>query len=77
MTPIHFHYTSKGRASQERCVAAVSDLAEARDHATRIVRSLMMDPGPEDLRSWILHASDELGNEPFVVPFAFVLGKPH
>jgi hypothetical protein len=34
MTQIHFHCTSKGRASQERCAAAVSDLAEARDHAT-------------------------------------------
>jgi hypothetical protein len=28
-------------------------------------------------RSWILHVSDNLGDELFVVPFAFVLGKPH
>jgi hypothetical protein len=53
----------------------VSDLADA--HATRIVQSLMMAPGPEDWRNWILHAGDKLGDELFVLPFAFVSGKPH
>jgi hypothetical protein len=29
------------------------------------------------LRGWFLHVNDDLGDELFVVPFAFVLGKPH
>jgi len=47
------------------------------DHATRIMKSLTMLPGPEDLRSWLLHVCDDLGVELFVMPFTFVLGKPH
>jgi hypothetical protein len=31
----------------------------------------------EDWRGWILHVNDDLGDELFVVPFSFVLGKPH
>jgi hypothetical protein len=31
----------------------------------------------EDWRGWVLHVNDDLGDELFVVPFAFVLGKPH
>jgi hypothetical protein len=32
-------------------------------------------PNSEDWRSWILHVSDDLGDELFIVPFAFALGK--
>jgi hypothetical protein len=52
-------------------------LAEANDHAARVVRSLVMSHGPEDWHSWVMHVSDDLGEEIFVVPFAFVLGKPY
>jgi hypothetical protein len=45
MTQIYFHCPSKGRASQQRRVATVSDLAEARDHATRIVQSVPWSAG--------------------------------
>ena len=31
----------------------------------------------EDWRDWVLHVSDDQGDELFVVPFTFVLGKPH
>jgi hypothetical protein len=55
----------------------VKDLAEARDHAASVVRSLTMACSLEDWRDWVLHVNDDLGDELFVVPFAFVLGKPH
>jgi hypothetical protein len=76
MTQIHFHCSKNGRAL-ERLAVAVEDLAEARDHAARIAHSLMMKPGPEDWRSWTLHVCDDLGDELFIVPFAFALGKAH
>jgi hypothetical protein len=41
-----------------------------------VVRTLIMGPGEEDWRSWVLHVSDDLGDEIFAVPFASVLGKP-
>jgi hypothetical protein len=42
-----------------------------------VVRSLIMAPGPEDWRGWVLHVSDDDGEEIFDLPFASVLGKPH
>ena len=77
MTQIYFQCSNNGRLLPECRVVAVADLAEARDHATRIMKSLTMLPGPEDLRSWLLHVCDDLGVELFVMPFTFVLGKPH
>jgi hypothetical protein len=55
----------------------VGDLAEARDHATRVMQSLITARCPEDWRDWVLHVSDDLDDEIFVVSFASVLGKPH
>ncbi|WP_372482593.1 DUF6894 family protein [Bradyrhizobium ivorense] len=52
-------------------------MKEARDHASGFARSLTLKGGTEDWRSWIIHVTDDLGEELFVVPFAFVLGKPH
>jgi hypothetical protein len=38
-----------------------------------VVRSLIMAPSDEDWRSWILHVSDEHGDEIFDVPFTSIL----
>jgi Domain of unknown function (DUF6894) len=57
--------------------AVVNDLAEARDHATRLVQSFINEHSLEDWRDWVLHVSDDQGDELFVVPFIFVLGKSH
>jgi hypothetical protein len=46
-------------------------------HAACVVRSLISARSAEDWRSWVLHVIDDLGDELFVVPFAFVLGKVH
>jgi hypothetical protein len=77
MTQVYFHCSSGNEILVDHCGAKVDDLAEARDHAARIVRSLTMARSLEDWRGWVLHVNDDLGDELFVVPFAFVLGKPH
>ena len=77
MTDVYFHCSSNGRLLPRRQVVAVESLTQARDYAACVVRSLLTTPGMEDWRTWILHASDELGDELFIVPFAFVVGKPH
>ena len=41
------------------------------------VGSLVAQPGREDWRQWVLHVSDEDGDEIFEMPFASVLGKLH
>jgi hypothetical protein len=41
------------------------------------VRLLIATASLEDWRDWALHVSDDAGDVIFVLPFAFVLGKPH
>jgi hypothetical protein len=77
MTQIYFHCSNPRGVLLDRRSTAVDDLAEARDQAACVVHSLTMTHSVEDWRSWILHVSDDLGDELFVVPFALVLGKPH
>ena len=77
MTQVYFHCSNAKEALIDRCGAVVDDLAEARDRAASVVRSLTMARSPEDWRGWILHVNDDLGEELFVVPFAFILGKPN
>jgi len=77
MTQIYFYCSNAKEVLIDRCGAMVDDLAEARDRAASVVRSLTTARSLEDWRGWILHVNDDLGEELFVVPFAFVLGKPN
>jgi hypothetical protein len=77
MAQVYFHCFNARGTLIDRCGADVGDLAESRDHASRVVHSLIAAPSQEDWRNWVLHVSDDLGDEIFVVPFASVLGKPH
>lgn len=77
MAQVYFHCSNPEGELIDRSGASVGDLIEAHDRAAFIVRSLLMTPSTEDWRGWVLHASDELGYEIFIVPFASVLGKPH
>jgi hypothetical protein len=77
MTQVYFHCSNTKEVLVDRCGAVVDDLAEARDHAACVVRSLTMARSLEDWRGWVFHVNGDLGEELFVVPFAFVLGKQH
>ncbi|WP_439369655.1 DUF6894 family protein [Bradyrhizobium sp. DASA03120] len=77
MTQVYFHCSNSKEELVDSCGTVVEDLAEARDRAASVVRSLTMGRSIEDWRSWVLHVIDDLGEELFVVPFAFVLGRPH
>ncbi len=77
MTQVYFHCSNTQKVFVDRRGAVVDDLGEARDHATCVVQSFTSERNPEDWRDWVLHVSDNQGDELFVVPFTFVLGKPH
>ena len=77
MPQLYFHSSNAKKVFVDHRGAAVGDLAEARDHATNVVQSLTKTRSLEEWRDWVLHVSDELGDELFIVPFAFVLGNPH
>jgi len=71
MTQVFFH------CSTARKVFLDPRLAEARDHAARLVQSFTSELSLEDWRDWVMHVNDDQGDELFVVPFTFVLGKAH
>jgi hypothetical protein len=75
VTHVYFHCSSARGILIDQYGAAVDNLVEARDHAARVVRSLIMAHSAKDCRDWVLHVSDDVGVEIFVVPFAFVLGS--
>lgn len=77
MTELYFHYSDAKGALVDGRTATVTDLAEARAYAELVIRSLIVQPGPEDWRGWVLHVSDDLGDELLALPFASVLGRPH
>ena len=77
MTQVYFHCSNTRKVFVDRRGAVVADLTEARDQATSVVQSFTNERSLEDWRDWVLHVSDDQGDELFVVPFTFVLGKPH
>ena len=77
MTQVYFHCSNSREVRIDRSGEAVSDLAEARDRAACVVRSLIMEESAEDWRDWVVHVSDDFDDEIFEVSFASVLGKAH
>lgn len=77
MTKVYFHCSHAEEVLVDQRGAIVSDLMEAPGLAASVVRSLARARNHEDWRGWILQVSNDLGDELFIVPFAFVLGKPH
>ena len=77
MAQLYFHCSNTQEILIDRIGAAVGDMTDARDHAACVVRSFIMTANAEDWRDWVLHVSDDLGEEIFVMPFASLLGKLH
>ena len=77
MVQVFFHCSNTYGMLVDRHGAAVSSLTEARDRADQIMRSMILTPGAEDWRDWVLHVSDDDGEEIFDLPFTSLLGKPH
>jgi len=77
MTEVYFHYSNTRGVLVDRDGTSVGSLTEARDYAELVMRTLILAPGPEDWRNWVLHLSDDLGDEILALPFASMVGKPH
>jgi hypothetical protein len=77
MADVYFHYSNGRDVLIDRIGTVVEGVSEAREHAVRRARSLIMTPGPEDWRRWVLHITDDDGEELLELPFSTLLGKPH
>ena len=76
MTQVYFHCSRSKNVFVDYSGAVADDLVEARDHATRVVQSFTNERNLEDWRDWVLRVCDDQGDELFVVPFTFVIGRP-
>ena len=77
MAQVYFHCSSSREVRVDQFGAVVSSLAEARDRAASVVRSLIMERSAEDWRDWVVRVSDDFDDEIIEIPFSSVLGKPH
>ena len=77
MTHVYFHYSNADELILDPLGIVVEDVAEARQRAHGIIRAFMESAGPDDWRSWSLHARDQDGDELFFMPFASVIGRLH
>jgi hypothetical protein len=77
MARVDFHYSNSEGVCVDQRGTAAGNLTEVREHAVRVVHSLITAQGPEDWRDWTLHVSDDLNDEIFVLPFSSMLGKLH
>ncbi len=59
----------------DRRVAEVDDLLAARNYAKEFVWSFMKTAQLQDWRSCRLHVRDQNGNDIFVMPFPWALGR--
>lgn len=77
MTEVYFHCSDASHDLIDVSRTAVTDLSEACTHALRLVHAMMAKPNAEDWRGWELRATDDLGVELFVIPFASAIGRLH
>ena len=77
MAQVYFHYSSARGVMLDRCGTDVDDVIDLQERVTQAVHSLLDSPRLEDWRNWVLHVSDEAGDEILVMPFAEMMGKPH
>jgi hypothetical protein len=77
MTHVYFHCASAERVLLDSNGLEVEDLVEAHQCAAGVIQKLVNSHGLDDWRKWTLHVSDEHGDELFLMPFTYVLGKLH
>jgi hypothetical protein len=77
MTHVYFHCASSERVLLDQNGSDVEDLVEAHERAKQIVWQFISSQTPDDWRAWTMHVSDENGDDIFLMPFAYVLGRPH
>ncbi|MCK1710312.1 MULTISPECIES: hypothetical protein [unclassified Bradyrhizobium] len=77
MVQMYFHCSNTEGTLVDRYGTAVANLTEARDRADQIMRSMILTPGNEDWRDWVIHVNGDDGEEIFELPFTAMLGKPH
>ncbi len=77
MAQVTFRCSSADRMLPNRCESFADGLTDAREQAEMVARALIATPGGEDWRAWVMHVSDDLGEEIMSLSFASLLGPLH
>jgi len=77
MAQVYFHCSHDRLLLVDCCETEIEGLTDAREQAAMVIRSLVEAPGAENWREWVLHVSDDLGDEILALPFSSVVGRLH
>jgi Domain of unknown function (DUF6894) len=77
MTRAYFHCSNSELVLLDQQGSDVEDLVEAHERAKQIVQQFVSSRTPDDWRAWTMHVIDENGDDIFLMPFAYVLGRAH
>jgi len=77
MTHVYFHCANSECVLLDSSGVNVENLVEAHQYAAQVIQQLVSSHGLDDWRAWALHVSDENGEELFLMPFTYVLGRLH
>lgn len=77
MARVYFHCSGTQEVLVDRRGSELDGMSDMHQHAVLVAQSLLATSGAEDWRDWMVHVSDEEGEELFLLPFSTVLGRPH
>jgi hypothetical protein len=78
MSHLYFHCAGSGEILLDERGSKVLDLAEARDHALSLARSIIAGSyGVSDFSDWLIYVADEDHDEVLLVPFAAAMPTLH
>ena len=77
MTHVFFHCANAELVVLDPRGTDVEDMVEAHQRAIQVIQDYVGKISPDDWRAWTLHVSDEEGEEIFLMPFSYVLGRLH
>jgi hypothetical protein len=78
MFHLYFHCAGSGGIHLDHRGIDIVSLAEARDYAIAVARSVMASAyGVDDFSDWLIYVADEEDEEVLLVPFASALPTLH
>jgi hypothetical protein len=77
MHRVYFHCTGPSAVVVDQLGTVAENFRDVQARAAAIVTALMADSVSQDWRDWMVHVSDEDGDDMFTMPFSSVMARLH
>ena len=77
MARVYFHCSGAHEVLVDRRGSDLDHVSDMHQRAVQVIHSYIATAGAHDWRDWMVHVSDDDGEEIFLLPFASVLGRLH